>query len=63
MTYASSIHQLLSIEDKNITFNDTLVLPTVTIKDKTYRQLSGTLSYTPSCCVKNVAFKTTITPL
>ncbi|MBS4762429.1 ISL3 family transposase [Carnobacteriaceae bacterium zg-ZUI252] len=52
MTYASSIHQLLSIEDKNITFNDTLVLPTVTIKDKTYRQLSGTLSYIPSCCEK-----------
>ena len=52
MTYVSSIHQLLTIEDKNITFNENVILPTVTIKDKTYRQLSGQLSYTPSCCEK-----------
>lgn len=52
MTYISSIHQFLSIEDKNITFDDNLILPTVTIKNTTYRQLSGQLSYKPSCCEK-----------
>lgn len=52
MTYISSIHQLLSIEDKNITFDEKLLLPTVKIKDTTYRQLSGKLSYTPTCCEK-----------
>lgn len=52
MTYKSSIHQWLSIEDKNITFNEKYILPTVKIKDKTYRQLSATISYTPRCCEK-----------
>lgn len=52
MTYVSSIHQLLSIEDKNIAFDENLILPTVTKNNITYRQLSGKLSYTPSCCEK-----------
>lgn len=52
MTYIYSIHQLLSIEDKNIIFDEKLLLPTVKIKDTTYRQLSGKLSYTPTCCEK-----------
>lgn len=52
MTHISSIHQLLSITDKNITFDDNLILPTVTIKNITYKQLRGTLSYTPTCCEK-----------
>lgn len=52
MTYKSSIHQFLSIEDKNITFEDDFVLPAVKIKETTYRQIAGTLSYTPQCCEK-----------
>lgn len=52
MTYVSSIHQLLSIEDKNITFDDEYILPTIKIKDTNYRLLSGKLSYTPQCCEK-----------
>lgn len=52
MTHTSSIHQLFSIEDKNIKFNDELVLPEVTIKGITYQQIAGTLSYHPVCCEK-----------
>ncbi|MBS4461052.1 ISL3 family transposase [Aerococcaceae bacterium zg-B36] len=52
MTYVSSIHQLLSIEDKNITFDENLILPTLQLNKTTYKLLSGKLSYTPSCCDK-----------
>lgn len=52
MTYISSIHQLLSIEDQNITFDENFVLPPVKIKNITYRQISGSLTYRPLCCEK-----------